>query len=165
MTRSKIATTCAALMLSLFVWSARPAQAEAQSFSLCSDGCPALVGIAVAGGIVGGAAGGFVLGLGIADFVSYGIDSPWDDGWATVDIVLGSLLMLPGLGFLGTGFALAAQGNDASAAIGGGFAYLAWGGHLLAHGIWSLENNDRARPPVSVAASGDGVSVSVQGSF
>lgn len=38
MTRSKLATTCAALMLSLFVWTARPARAEAQTFSLCADG-------------------------------------------------------------------------------------------------------------------------------
>lgn len=163
MTRSKIPTACAVLTLSLLVWSARPARAEAQSL-LCSDHCSGLVAVAVLGGVVGVGVGGLTLGLGIADFVSYGMDSPWDDGWATVDIILGSLLTVAGLSFLGMGLSLQGQGIDAGPSIGGGVAYLAWGGHMLAHGIWSLDDNDRP-PPVSVAVSGEGVNLSVQGTF
>ena len=160
MTRSKLATTCAALMLSLLVWTARPARVEAQTFSLCADGCPALVAV----GIVGVAAQGFVLGLGIADLVSYGIDSPWDQGWAIVDIVVGSLCAIGGLSLLSAGLSNEAQGTPSSGLIGAGVGYTAWGTHLLMHGVWSLTRGERA-PPVSVAVSGEGVQVSARASF
>ncbi|MDX2089598.1 MAG: hypothetical protein SFX73_17215 [Kofleriaceae bacterium] len=154
MLKEQFVAVGSALLISFAVWSA-PRAVNAQGFSL-NVGEAAGVGIAI-GGVVALAP----LGLGIADLVSYGLDSPWDDGWAVVDLVVGGLTLGAGAVFM----SVAAGAND------GGEGWLAvgiptavWGGHLVGHGIWSLLNNDRP-PPVSVSVSTDGASLGWSGSL
>ena len=90
-------------------------------------------------------AAGFSLGLGIADLVSYGLDSPWDDGWAVVDVIAGALTLSVGLVLVGMGF----DGRPDSNRYGPGLFAALWGAHLIGHGVWSLLGNDR-EPPVEL---------------
>jgi hypothetical protein len=123
--------------------SALAAPAAAQS----DDTTPVL-----AVGIPAALAAGFSLGLGIADLVSYGIDSPWDDGWAVVDVVIGTVTLVAGAVLIGTGLVDRPDSNR----YGPGVFAVAWGAHLLGHGIWSLLTNDEAPDVELEVAPGEG---------
>src|SRR5262245_66367088 len=41
-----------------------------------------------------------ILALAVADVVSFAADSPWDDGWAVVDIITGSVFAVAGIATL-----------------------------------------------------------------
>lgn len=126
----------------------------------------ALLTVSVGAGI---GVGGWALGLAVADTVSFAMGSPWDDGWAAVELTTACVLL--------TGWAAASiyslvlgLGND---------AYGAWlypfglaqpagllGGYLLAHSIWSLATNDRA-PEIGawLAPTEGGLGAGVTGAF
>ncbi len=91
MTRSSLLAAAFAVAVVLF---AEPAQAQTDV-----DTTPI-----VAVGVPAALAAGFSLGLGIADLVSYGMGSPWDDGWAVVDLVVGGITLVAGAALFGTGF-------------------------------------------------------------
>jgi len=113
--------------------------------------------------------GGWALGLAVADTVSFAMGSPWDDGWAAVELTTACVLL--------TGWA---AGSIYSLVLGlGNDAYSAWlypfglaqpagllGGYLLAHSVWSLATNDRA-PGVGawLAPTGEGIRAGITGTF
>lgn len=147
--RSLLVAAVSALALSLLVAPAK-AQTDADTTPVLAVGVPAAF------------AGGFALGLGIADLVSYGIDSPWDDGWAVVDLVVGGITVVVGAVLFAMGF----DGRSDSNRYGPGIFAFAWGAHLVGHGIWSLLANDR-EPPVDleVAPTEGGARFAVTGPF
>lgn len=135
-----------ALALTGFFVLAPPSQTSAQAFEIA-------VGTSIA------VTGTFAVTMVVADTISFALDSPWDDGWAIVDIVAGGVLVA---GWAALSIAALVQGleNDAygrwhlwaAASIAPGLL----GGYLLSHGIWSLSENDRAPPPRAIIAPTDG---------
>ena len=155
---------CAAGALAVAIGLFGPARCEAQGI-----GAPTFDGGVVAAIVVPTAAAGlWTLGLTIADIVSFATGSPWDDGWAAVDIITAVPLIAGSVAFIVAGASLASS-NEAH--VGYGIAALSFGvfgGFLLGHGIWSLAHNDapaaRAWSPY-VAPMEGGATAGVGGVF
>jgi hypothetical protein len=123
----------------VLTWGAGSVEASAQ---FAAD--PGLVAaIVIPPGIVGLG----VLALAVADVVSFAMDSPWDDGWAIVDLITGSLFAVGGIITLGAIAALDYDPVAQGAAGGVGAGLLAFAGLFIGHGAWSLANNDRIDVP------------------
>lgn len=137
------------------------AQSAYSSWSLSSGGSwdlgstlvPIMVGSCVAGAAE--------LVLIVADLYSWGAQTPFDDGWAIFDIIMGSLWTTAGA--IGAVWYVTVEQGVPGALGGGG---LAVGALHIAHGVWSLAKNGRP-PPVAPAVSvnGDGATITLVGSF
>ncbi len=143
--------------LALAIGVSAPARAEAQG----------TVEIALTSAVVAGAALG--VGFTVADTISFAMNSPWDDGWAGVEIGVASA-------FLITWAALSIAALDVGLrndAYGMWQTYLGYsvapgviGGYILSHAIWSLSENDRPPPAtLTVAPTAEGAIASVAGAF
>lgn len=154
-----------AASLAIAVWCAGPpGRAEAQSgwstASYDSSNLDAVLWPIVIGGTIAGAA---ALAISVADVVSFAMGSPFDDGWAVVDIVLGGIWTLAGA--VGLGIASAHDALD-SWVTGISAAGIALGALNITHGAWSLATNDR--PPglaPAISPIEGGAMASIAGTF
>lgn len=161
MYRLLLSTAAFALVLCLH---GSAASAQTSDVRLFSGADAALV---VGVGVIGVSIVGGVLALGIADLASYGEGHPFDDGWASVDVITGIVCLVPGLILMALGASQEAAGGSSGALIPSGLVVGAWGLHLVSHGVWSFLENGRPRTALapSLSASNEHIVVSVAGTF
>lgn len=140
-----------------------PAHVEAQSDVASTSGSSwSLDGLAAPAIAIVSVVGAAELALVVADIYSWAAGTPFDDGWAAVDLVVGALWVVGGAATLA--YFVDAQVADVFPMISGGV--LALGALHIAHGAWSLATNDPP-PPVApgVALSAGGAHFTLAGSF
>ena len=138
-------------------------RAEAQGWSNASLPSPDVSGVVLPIGIAGAVVGVATLTLSVADVVSFAMNTPFDDGWAVVDVVVGGLLTLAGTGAL---VYFAAIDENVPGIGGLGAGVLALGALNITHGAWSLATNDR--PPglaPAISPIEGGAMASIAGTF
>lgn len=96
----------------------------------------------------------FVVGMAVADTVSFALDTPFSTALAVGDLVTGGLTVITAAIFLGVAVNSAVQGWATDPVPFGavGAVLLAFGSYEIAHGIWSLVSlGTREPPPVAIA--------------
>lgn len=95
-----------------------------------------------------------VVGMAVADTVSFALDTPFSTSLAIGDLVTGGFTLVTAVTFLGIAINSAAQGWATDSVPFGavGAVCLALGTYEIAHGIWSLVSlGTREPPPVAIA--------------
>ena len=140
---------------------AAPHRAAAQDYTAPDYGpWPALV-VAVPPSL-------FVLGMTIADTVSFAEGKRFDDVLAVGDLVTGGLVASGSLIFLGVALNSAIQGWSTDPVPFGtvGAMGLALGANEIIHGVWSLDHaRGPSGPSVAITPTRGGVELSLGGSF
>jgi len=158
---TSLSSVAVALALLIGVALASPQRAAAQYYPPDYGAWPAVI-VATPPSL-------FVLGMTIADTVSFAEHKPFGDVLAVGDLVTGSLVTIGAGIFLGVAIG---NSNGSSTSTGpfwaaGGIG-LALGVYELVHAIWSFQHNDdppAGTPMVAVAPTHGGLELSVGGAF
>ena len=147
---------CLAIVVSSVV-AVTPQAAAQDSFGDDSDGygdygrTSAFASLEAAGLITTIALGSIALAMTVHDVVSFALDEPFDDGWATVELVLGA-----GWTALGVFAAVGSLQSGDEFTIAASALGIAFGATNITHAIWSYATNDAPPPVMPVVAPTEG---------